>query len=64
MTRLAAERIDPVKLPDDVRRNLEHRMVDAFEHVMQNLPERCSLDRQHDLLRKAALGVIRGVPPR
>ncbi|GEM_PF-4216087 len=62
MTRLASERIDPVKLPDDVRRALESRMVDAFERTLLQLPQRCTLDRQHQLLRKAALAVIRGVP--
>ncbi len=64
MTARAADRIDPVKLPDDVRRRLEARMEDAFERTLVKLSstESQHTRRQYDALLKAALAVIRGVP--
>lgn len=64
MTARAAERVDPVKLPDDVRRRLEDRMVDAFERTRFKLAatETRETRRNYDALLKAALAVVRGVP--
>jgi len=64
MTRPASQRVDPVRLPDEVRRALENRMVDAFERTVARLAstESQHTARQYEALRKAALAVIRGVP--